>query len=210
MKMKLMLLGIFVSAAVVVGAQSAAANTWGITFAAPMNAGTRIGAIVHLNPHLALRSSLSVDYRFYQYTDSLNKTTISSFGTANERLTTPVVAIGLGLDYYFRPQDRVSLFVGGGVGFGFRTFREASGRDTINPQADAARRFSFGVDSRIGGRFMVSERFGLYASARLTLGFVTVGNERQNERTKTITSKRSTTLLHLNTVVTPVGVVFYF
>lgn len=210
MKMRSMLFSIFVFSTVVVGAQSAVANTWGITFAAPMNSGTRIGAIVHLNPHLVLRSSLSVDYRFYQFTDRINETKISSFGTASERLENPVVLVGLGLDWYFRPHDRVSLFAGGGIGFGFRGFREVSGSDTINVQADGNTRFSFSVGASAGGRYMLTERFGLYASAGLTLGFVTVGFERQNERTKTITTKRSVTLLSLNTVVTPVGVIFYF
>ena len=210
MKMRSMLFGIFVFSTVVVGAQSAVANTWGITFAAPMNSGTRIGAIVHLNPHLALDFGLSVDYRFLQVMDSIDKTKISSFGTASERLENPVVLVGLGLDWYFRPHDRVSLFAGGGIGFGFRGFREVSDTNTFNVQADGNTQFDFFVGANAGGRYMLTERFGLYASAGLVLSFVTAGVERRNERTKTIITKRDVTLLRLNTVVTPVGVIFYF
>ena len=45
MKIKPMLFGIIASGGAVVGAQSAAANTWGITFAAPLNSGTQIGVL---------------------------------------------------------------------------------------------------------------------------------------------------------------------
>ena len=210
MKIKPMLFGIIASGAAVVGAQSVAANTWGVTVDVPLNSGTRVGAIVHLSPHLALSPGVYADYRFYEFVDTLSKTKVGSSGAINDQDVNPTVTVDLGVDYYFTPHNRVSLFAGGLIGYGFGSYREQSGSNTVNVQADDNSSFSLTSGVRIGGRYMLTERFGLYARAGFYLSFSSAKIQRQNESTNTITVKRTTTLLRLSTLATPIGVIFYF
>lgn len=212
MKTKLVLVAMLAFGAILVAAQPAPVNTWGLTVEAPLLGGARLGAVIHATPNLVFSPGLFVDFDSFTNENNLANTEFSSSGTPANDENEPVVRVDIGVDYLFRPEERVTLYAGGLLAFGYGSYSDdLSGPGiTGDPDSDENTNFELVFGPRLGGRFMITERFGLYAHAGLFLQFDRANIKETDETSGIVDVDQTITQFFVNTEVTPIGVVFYF
>lgn len=213
MKTKLVLVAMLAFGAILVAAQPAPANTWGLTVDSLLLEGTRLGAVIHATPNLVFSPGLFVDFRSFTNEDKVTNTELSSSGNSGPDDNDPVVRVDIGVDYLFQPEERVTLYAGGVLAFGYGSYSDdlsGLGAPTGDPVSDDNTNFEVVFGPRLGGRFMITERFGLYAHAGLYLEFDRVNIKETDETASVVNTDEVDTLFSVGTAVTPIGVVFYF